>query len=69
MKSFLKGFFSIFSWMDCYNDLSPKERVDQILDEYYDNYPWIERNDSKALEKDREQIIKDYADVAQRRCN
>jgi hypothetical protein len=52
MKSFFKGFFSIFSWMDCYNDLSPKERVDEIFDDFYADYPWIERDDNKALEND-----------------
>jgi hypothetical protein len=38
--------------MDCYNDLSPKERVDEIFDDFYADYPWIERDDNKALEND-----------------
>lgn len=49
--------------MDCFHYLSPKERVDQILDDFYSEYPWIERNDLKALQKDYEAINKDYEDT------
>jgi hypothetical protein len=52
MDSFLKGFMSIFSWIDCFSNLSPKERVDEILDDFYADHPWIERDDNKALEND-----------------
>lgn len=52
MNSFLKGFVSIFSWIDSFYDLSPKERVDQILDDFYKDHPYIERDDNKALQKD-----------------
>lgn len=59
MNSFLKGFYSLFSWMDCFHNLSPKERVDEILEDFYLDYPWIERDDQKALEKDWKQLEKD----------
>lgn len=52
MNSFLKGFFSLFNWFDCFSNLSPKERVDEILDDFYADHPWIERDDNKALEND-----------------
>jgi hypothetical protein len=52
-----KGFSSIFSWLDCFNSQSPQERVDQILDDFYSQYPWIERSDQKALEKDFKSIF------------
>jgi hypothetical protein len=52
MNSFLKGIASIFSWMDCFSNLSPKKRVDEILDDFYLFHPWIERDDMKALEND-----------------
>jgi len=52
MNSFLKGFMSLFSWSDCFHDLSPKDRVDEILDNFYLDHPHIERNDNKALEND-----------------
>jgi hypothetical protein len=52
MNSFLKGFLSIFSWFDCYNNISPSERVEEILDDFYLDHPYIERDDMKALEKD-----------------
>ena len=52
MNSFLKGFLSIFSWFDCYNNISPSERVEEILDDFYLDHPYIERDDLKALEKD-----------------
>lgn len=42
--------------MDCYQDLSPSERVDEILDNFYSDYPEIERDDNKALEKDFQKI-------------
>lgn len=58
--SFFKGFCSLFSWFDCFHDLSPKERVDQILDDFYADHPWIERDDLKALQKDSESISKDF---------
>lgn len=54
MNSFLKGFMSLFSWMD--TTPSPKERVEEMLDEFYNKYPWIERDDRKALEKDFQAI-------------
>ena len=56
MNSFLKGFFSLFSWMDCYHDLSPSERVDEILNNFYSDHPEFERDDNKALEKDFKKI-------------
>jgi len=49
MNFIIKGFLSIFSWMD---SRSPSERVDEILDDFYNEYPWIERDDNKALEND-----------------
>lgn len=52
MNSFIKGFASIFSWINCFHNLSPKERVDEILDDFYLDHPWIERDDLKALEND-----------------
>ena len=52
MNSFLKGFLSLFDWFDCYNNLSPSERVEEILDDFYLDHPYIERDDMKALEKD-----------------
>lgn len=58
--SFLKGVCSLFSWMDCFHNLSPKERVDEILNDFYEEYPLIERDDFKALEKDRATIARDF---------
>lgn len=57
--SFFKGFLSLFSWMDCFHDLSPKERVDEILNNFYLDHPNIERDDLKALEKDFKAICAD----------
>lgn len=54
---FLKGFLSIFSWTDCFSNKSPQERVDEILNDFYSQYPWIERDDQKALEKDFKAIF------------
>lgn len=54
--SLFKGFLSLFSWIDCFHSTSPKERVDQILDEFYADHPWIERDDQKALENDWKKI-------------
>lgn len=54
--SFIKGFASLFSWMDCFHDLSPKERVDELLDNFYLDHPNIERDDAKALENDFKEI-------------
>lgn len=59
--SFLKGFLSIFSWIDSYHNLSPEERVNEILDDFYLDHPYIERDDQKALEKDWQKVINDYA--------
>lgn len=56
MNSFLKGFLSIFSWFDCYNNISPSERVEEILDDFYLDHPYIERDDLKALEKDAQNL-------------
>ena len=50
---------SLFSWMDCFHDLSPKERVDEILDNFYLDHSYIERDDNKALEKDFKAICAD----------
>ena len=61
MNSFIKGFLSLFSWMD--GSLSPSEKVDEILDDFYLDHPEIERNDLKALEKDVRKIWGDYYDV------
>jgi len=60
MNSLLKGFMSLFSWMDCYHSLSPKERVDEILDDFYSDHPWIERNDQKALENDFKTLAQEH---------
>lgn len=60
MNAFLRGFRSIFSWMDCFHNLSPKERVDEILDDFYLDHPEFERDDLKALQKDFEQVFKDF---------
>jgi hypothetical protein len=56
MNSFFRGFLSIFSWFDCYNDISPSERVEKILDDFYLDHPYIERDDLKALEKDSQNM-------------
>jgi hypothetical protein len=56
VNAFFKGFMSLFSWMDCFQNISPKERVDQILDDFYFDHPEIERDDMKALQKDFEKI-------------
>lgn len=45
--------------MDCFHDLSPKERVDEILNNFYLDHPNIERDDLKALEKDFKAICAD----------
>jgi hypothetical protein len=37
----------MFNWTDCYHNLSPKERVDEILDEFYQNNEWIQRGDDQ----------------------
>lgn len=58
--SFFKGFASLFSWMDCFHDLSPKERVDEILDNFYLDHPHIERDDWKAIQKDHEAVARDF---------
>lgn len=58
--SFFKGFCSLFSWIDCFHDLSPKERVDELLDNFYAEHPWIERDDLKAIQKDNETIARDF---------
>ena len=58
MNAFLRGFCSIFSWMDCFHNLSPKERVDEILDDFYLDHPEFERDDLKALQNDFEQVSK-----------
>lgn len=50
----------MFSWMDCFHNLSPKERVDEILDNFYLDHPLIERDDLKALQNDSEQVFKDF---------
>lgn len=42
--------------MDCCHDLSPSERVDEILNNFYLDHPEIERDDLKALEKDFQKI-------------
>jgi hypothetical protein len=54
--SFLKGFLSIFDWMTVDYSQSPKERVDEILNNFYSDHPEIERDDNKALEKDSQKI-------------
>jgi hypothetical protein len=51
---------SLFSWIDCFHDLSPKERVDEILDDFYYDHPHIERDDWKAIQKDNEAIARDF---------
>lgn len=60
MNSFFKGICSLFSWMECYGNLSPKERVDQILEDFYFDHPEIERDDLRALQKDSETIASDF---------
>ena len=60
MSGFLKGFTSFFNWLDCFHNLSPKERVDEVLDNFYLDHPDIERDDLKALQKDTERVIKDF---------
>ena len=56
MNSFFRGFLYIFSWFDCYNNISPSERVEEILDDFYLDHPYIERDDLKALEKDSQNM-------------
>lgn len=60
MNAFFRGVYSLFSWMDCYHNLSPKERVDEILDGFYLDHPWIERDDLKALQKDFERASNEF---------
>lgn len=60
MNAFWKGFCSLFSWIDCFSNQSPKERVDEILDNFYSDYPWIEKDDKKALENDSKMLEKDH---------
>ena len=38
--------------MDCYHSLSPKERVNEILEKFYEDHPEFERDDNKALKND-----------------
>lgn len=66
MNSFFRGIMSLFSWMDCFHNISPKERVDEILDDFYKDHPWIERNDQKALINDMNTIANDYKDLYER---
>lgn len=54
--SFIDGFMSLFSWMFS-DDRSPSERVDEMLDEFYNKYPWIERDDNAALIKDHLKVF------------
>ena len=61
MNAFLRGIWSIFGWMDSYSGLSPKERTDRILDDFYMEHPWIERDDIKALENDWRNIANDQS--------
>lgn len=63
MNAFLRGFFSLFSWTDCFHYLSPRERVNEILENFYLDYPEIEKDDLKALEKDSRAIIGDFYDT------
>lgn len=59
--SFLKGFLSLFDWMFVDASQSPEERVDEILNNFYlDHYPYIERDDLKALEKDSLKAWQNY---------
>ena len=58
MNSFFRGFLSIFSWFDCYNNISPSERVEEILDDFYLDHPYIERDDLKTLEKDYQNMLR-----------
>ena len=60
MNAFFRGIYSLFSWVDCYRNLSPKERVDEILDDFYLDHPWIERDDMKALQKDFERASNEF---------
>jgi hypothetical protein len=60
MNAFLKGIISLFSWIDCHHNLSPKERVDEILDDFYLDHPWIERDDLKALQNDFERALNEH---------
>ena len=62
MNSFLRGFISIFDWFGC-DRRSPSERVEEILDEFYSDHPWIERDDRKALENDWKKVLGDYGFV------
>lgn len=63
MNSFFRGMMSIFGWTDVFHDLSPKKRIEEILDEFYADHPWIERNDQKALINDMNTIANDYKDL------
>lgn len=54
--NFFKSLASLFSWMDCFHALSPQERVDQMLDDFYFDHPEIERDDLKALENDWKKV-------------
>jgi hypothetical protein len=60
MDAFLRGFCRMFSWIDCFHNLSPKERVDEILDNFYLDHSLIELDDLKALQNDSEQVFKDF---------
>lgn len=63
MNAILKGFMCLFDWMFVDFSKSPKERVDEILEDYYNEHPWIERNDNIALLKDSEALNEDFRKI------
>lgn len=63
MNEILKGFMSLFDWMFVDFSKSPKERVDETLEDYYNEYPWIERDDNIALLKDSEALNEDFRKI------
>jgi hypothetical protein len=54
---------SLFDWILVDFSKSPKERVDETLDGYYNEFPWIERDDNIALLKDSEALNEDFRKI------
>jgi len=59
MNGFIRGFLSVFGF-GWFEYQSPADRVKEVLDDFYDNHPNIERDDFKALQKDSETIANDF---------
>jgi hypothetical protein len=58
-----EGFANIFN-------LFPSQRsADEILDEFYENHPYIERDDNIALQNDLKVLEKDLNNILLKRYN